>query len=158
MRPSRLTLTALLLCVLLVAGALAASGSEIEDDDEVDLTADLTGDAEIPDADPDGSGEADIEIDLETNQVCFDIEWEDIAAPTAGHIHEAPADANGPVVVGLLDGFTLDELEADDEAEACVSGDAAVLLDIATNPGNFYVNLHNARFPGGVLRGQLAHD
>ena len=26
---------------------------------------------------------------------------------------------------------------------------------IAANPAGYYVNLHNARFPGGAARGQL---
>jgi hypothetical protein len=27
---------------------------------------------------------------------------------------------------------------------------------IAANPANYYVNVHNAPFPGGAVRGQLA--
>ena len=36
--------------------------------------------------------------------------------------------------------------------------DPAILADIAAHPENYYVNLHNSRFPGGAARGQLAED
>jgi hypothetical protein len=36
-----------------------------------------------------------------------------------------------------------------------VPGDPAVLARIVANPAGFYVNVHNARFPGGALRCQL---
>jgi hypothetical protein len=31
----------------------------------------------------------------------------------------------------------------------------ALLADIVANPDLYYVNLHNARFPAGSMRGQL---
>ena len=35
------------------------------------------------------------------------------------------------------------------------SADPALLAQIVANPGQYYVNVHNARFPGGALRCQL---
>jgi hypothetical protein len=32
---------------------------------------------------------------------------------------------------------------------------AQLIGEIAANPSGYYVNLHNARFPGGAIRGQL---
>jgi len=39
--------------------------------------------------------------------------------------------------------------------EDCASADPTILAQIVANPGNYYVNVHNARFPGGALRCQL---
>ncbi len=36
-----------------------------------------------------------------------------------------------------------------------MTADPAVLAQIEANPSGYYVNLHNARFPGGAIRGQL---
>lgn len=52
----------------------------------------------------------------------------------------------------------VDEIEQDDDYEACVEADPALLEEIAEVPEDHYVNLHNARYPGGVIRGQLAED
>lgn len=160
-----------ILSLLLVIGLLAAVTAtavaseeeemdeeemeEAEAEDEADLEADLAGDNEVPAADPDGTGEAEIELDLVNDEVCFEVEWDDIAAPTAGHIHRGEAGVNGPVVVDLLGQFSADELEADDEVEGCTGADHELLMEIADNPSGFYVNVHNRRFPGGAIRGQL---
>ncbi len=32
---------------------------------------------------------------------------------------------------------------------------ATLLAEIAANPADYYVNVHNTRFPGGAVRGQL---
>ena len=47
-----------------------------------------------------------------------------------------------------------DQLESG-RLQDCVPGNPAVLARIVANPENFYVNVHNARFPGGSLRCQL---
>ena len=68
--------------------------------------------------------------------------------PTASHIHEAAAGANGPVVVP----FTK---VGDNEF---VSAPGAKLTDAqyaAYKAGNLYVNVHSAKNPGGEIRGQL---
>ena len=45
----------------------------------------------------------------------------------------------------------------DGSTEGCTSGqDAAALQAIIDGPAGYYVNVHNADFPGGAVRGQLA--
>ena len=154
---------ALALMVLLATGGVATAKQTT-----VTLTARLSGAQEVPAADPDGSGKAVVEIDVEAGEVCFDVKsLSDTATPNRGHIHEAPAGVNGPIVVPF---FELRPPPADPGAPAsdprndeieqgriqdCVPGDPAVLARIVANPAGFYVNVHNTRFPGGSLRCQL---
>jgi hypothetical protein len=67
----------------------------------------------------------------------------------AAHIHEAPAGQAGPVVVGLMP-------PTNGAASGCVSVARELARDILMNPANYYVNVHNAEFPAGALRGQLS--
>jgi hypothetical protein len=118
--------------------------------------ANLRGDKEAPGpGDPDGRGHADVKIKAKAGKVCFDVHWNDIATPTLGHIHAGKAGVAGPVVVDLLGGATPDELEEDNDYRNCVSADPALLAQIASHPRQYYVNIHNPRFPAGAIRGQL---
>jgi hypothetical protein len=136
-----------------VAGGLAFSG--VADAQRGALHTRLTGAEEVPPADPDGTAQGTVRLDVETGEVCFGFTWRNIATPTLGHIHNAPAGVNGPIVVGLLDALTPDELEQGNSARSCVSADPSLLADIQANPDQYYLNLHNPRFPAGAVRGQL---
>ena len=120
----------------------------------------MTGAQEVPPADPDGSAKAEVTIDAAAGQVCFDIKTDAIGTPNRGHIHFAPPGTNGGIVVPFFELAAVpgdprhDELENGRIAD-CVSADPAVLGAIVASPGLYYVNLHNARFPGGAARGQL---
>ena len=137
-----------------IVSAFAFTGIAAADDE--DYRTNMTGDVEVPGpGDPDGTAKGKVEIDVAAGEVCFKFSWEDIASPTMGHIHEAPAGDDGPVVVNLLDGISLDTLESDDDVRGCVDADPALLAEIVADPSEYYLNLHNARFPGGAVRGQL---
>ncbi len=117
------------------------------------LTASLTGGAEVPGpGDPDGSGTAKLWLNQGQGRICFSLTWKNIAHPFAAHIHKASAGVNGPVVVAL---FVTTQTTG--EASRCVSNlDKALIKDIRQNPQNYYVNVHNADFPLGAIRGQLS--
>jgi len=155
--------------VLIATVGLLATGSVASaKQTTVTLTARLSGAQEVPPADPDGSGKAVVEIDVEAAEVCFDIKsLSDVGTPNRGHIHEGAAGVNGGIVVPF---FELRIPPAEPGAPAtdprndalesgrlqdCVAGDPVVLARIVANPAGFYVNVHNARFPGGALRCQL---
>ncbi len=115
---------------------------------------DLSGAAEVcepaTDCGGDGTGTAVIDVTTADDEICFTITGEDVALPiTAGHIHEAPEGAFGDPVV------TLFGEEAAFPIEGCVTADAGLVAEIEANPENYYLNLHNAAFPAGALRGQL---
>ena len=107
--------------------------------------------------DPNGTGEAYVfGIDGDATTLCYVLTVEGIGAATAAHIHEGPAGSNGPVVVNLAapaDGNAADCL-TEGEAGKFV-GDQTV-AEILADPRGYYVNVHNAEYPGGALRGQLA--
>lgn len=140
--------------------AFAVGGVASADDEHVRLSSDLFGSNELPAADPDGQGRARFEFNLETGEVCFSVRFNDVGTPNRGHIHVGGPEENGGIVLPM---FELREDPSDprhDEIEqgrleGCVSADVELLAEIAANPGGYYVNLHNARFPGGAIRGQL---
>ena len=107
--------------------------------------------------DPDGAGTAKIRLFPDSDQVCFRLNWSNIGAPTASHIHEAPQGSNGGVVVGLFQSES--PLPASiSGVTGCASGVDDGLSDrIRNDPASFYVNIHNEEYPGGAIRGQLRH-
>ena len=105
----------------------------------------LTGANEVPAADPDGLGFAVITINGTT--LNYTIFVQNIGAPTAAHIHTGGAGQNGNVFVG----FNVNTL---------TNGTLPITTEVANainaSPSGFYVNVHNAEFPNGAVRGQLA--
>jgi hypothetical protein len=114
------------------------------------LTTTMTGAEEAPGpGDPDGTGTATITLNHGQGQVCFVLTAANIAPATAAHIHVGPAGVAGPVVVGLTPPAT-------GSSTGCVNADPDLVKAIIQNPADYYVNVHNAPFPGGAIRGQLA--
>lgn len=97
-----------------------------------------------PVGDPDGTGEGFLIIDTGSNTVSWSFTTNNIDLPLiAAHIHQAPAGSVGAPIVDFL---------------AQLSGSGVTDPDLAlvvANPAGFYVNLHNALFPGGAIRDQL---
>lgn len=104
--------------------------------------------------DTDGSATGSITVNVGQDRVCWEFtNVANIAVPNRGHIHKAAAGSNGPIVVdffnvaagtqGPLTGCTTAPLGK------------ALLTDILQNPSGYYLNLHNADFPAGAVRGQL---
>ncbi len=127
-------------------GATAATARE---DTGKRFQVNLEGAVEVPVAgDPDGTGSATIRINPGRGQLCYTLRVRDIQPATAAHIHEAPAGSAGPVTVTLI-------APTGGSSQGCVTISRDEALDIIRNPEDYYVNVHNAEFPGGALRGQL---
>ena len=78
------------------------------------------------------------------------------ALPHVAHIHLAPEGIAGPVVVDIFGGAaTAPAPTSYPTGTTCVHGDRDVLLAILRDPGAYYLNLHNAEHPAGVMRAQL---
>ncbi len=134
---------------LALVGALLAVSSATVFAGGRPLSTTLSGAAEVPGpGDTDGSGQASITVNPGQGQICYTLSVSDIATAAAAHIHEAPAGVAGPVVVTLV-------APASGESSACADVSRELALEILKNPADYYVNVHNADFPSGAVRGQL---
>jgi hypothetical protein len=78
------------------------------------------------------------------------------ALPHVAHIHEGQPGFSGPVRVDLFGTASTPPAPTAYPTETtCVHADAELIKDIRQNPQDYYVNLHNAQHPGGVMRAQL---
>lgn len=92
-----------------------------------------------------GAGTAKITID--GAQLCYDLTWNAATGtPIAGHIHQGPKGASGPILVTL----------SPTTAHTCTTVAPMIASGIASNPSGYYVNLHTQAYPDGAIRGQLA--
>ena len=137
-----------LLAFSLAGGAAAAKKKTIK------LSSQLTGQNEVPAADPDGSGDATFKLKKKKKKVCYDISFQNIQDPFVAHIHPGKAGVNGPPLITLFESTTGDTFTS--PQSACVKAAKSDIKDIAKKPKRFYVNIHNAEFPNGAIRGQLA--
>ncbi|WP_372798417.1 CHRD domain-containing protein [Litorivivens sp.] len=137
------------------------------------LVADLDGREEVGQSnnrsivgDPNGRGEAYVfGIDGDEFTLCYIVEVEKIQLVPVGsgmmaHIHEGARGTNGPVVAALADpedGNAADCL-TEGEAGKFPTGEPGIVQRILNNPEKFYVNVHNPKYPGGAVRGQLEYQ
>jgi hypothetical protein len=140
-----------LICAVVFASpAFAAPPADGDCNGGRPLSAELTGEAEVPGpGDPDGSGSANVRVNPGQECLSYDIAVQGIEPATAAHIHEAPAGEAGPVVEGL-------EPPADGSSSGTTEVDREEAKDIVKNPEEYYANVHNKDFPNGALRGQLS--
>jgi hypothetical protein len=124
------------------------------------LSADLTGAAEVPGpGDPDGTGRGEFRIHAKSGEVCYELSVKKITPSTSAAIHFAPAGAAGPEVSQLVPPgpeVILSTGEVTGGAISfCLFIDPAVAKDIVRQPEQYYVNVNNAAFLSGAVRGQL---
>jgi hypothetical protein len=146
MTHSRLILSSLALAAGLSLAACQTVGEVVGEG----MRAALSGAEEVPTrGDPDGRGTAEITTVDRTDNLCYTLSVTGIDPATAAHIHRGARGVNGPPVVTL-------DAPTDGESNGCLSIDSNLLDQIERNPRAFYINVHNARYPNGAIRGQLA--
>jgi CHRD domain len=131
-----------ILAALMLGAAFAAPLSAISP--KVTLTAVLAGSNEPAGGDADGTGSFSAMVDADNGDFCYALKADKIAAATMAHVHSGAAGANGPPVatIALTD-------------DNCMAIEPDVLRAMVAHPENYYVNIHNAEFPAGAIRGQL---
>ena len=133
--------TALIATVAVAGGGVDGGGRR--------FNATLTGAAEIPGpGDTDGTGKAIVELNPGQNRLCYKLRVSNIAPATMAHVHVGAAGVAGPIAVTLV-------APADGSSSGCANLAEALTKALLKDPGNYYVNVHNAEFPNGAVRGQL---
>lgn len=117
------------------------------------LVAKLSGASEVPAAHSADRGNVVIRLNAKTLKVCWSFSALKLTAlgaasatPAASHIHVGAAGVAGAVVVPLGASFA---------RSGCTTTTKPVIDAIIANPKGYYVNVHNASYPNGAIRGQL---
>lgn len=113
------------------------------------FNVELDGASQVPGpGDQDGRGFAEISVVGRFDRLCYELTVLNMAPATAAHIHRGTAGVAGPPVAVLSP-------PSDGESAACMRLESGLASEIEGNPAGFYVNVHNAAFPAGAIRGQL---
>jgi len=112
------------------------------------VSSKLKGSNEVPDkGDRDGTGFVVVTFNANKGTACWKFKGvAKIGSPTAAHIHKGRKGLAGAVVIPFGVKY---------KASGCQKAAKSIIEAIETNPNRYYVNIHNAKYPGGALRGQL---
>jgi len=145
-RKQSLTFSLIASASVIATAALASGGIE---GGSRRFTADLSGAAEVPGpGDADGKGKALLELDPAHDRLCYKLRVEGIDQATMAHIHLGAAGVAGEVASKL-------EPPATGNSGNCTQIAPELTQGLMKKPGDYYVNVHNAAFPNGAIRGQL---
>ena len=98
--------------------------------------------------DADGTGILKFSVRDDEGKFCYDLSVANIATPTSVSLTTGTRDDNGEPIAAL-------QLPLSRNANGCIPLEADRISDIQLNPTNYYVNVQNAEFPNGAIRGQL---
>lgn len=139
----RLVIGAVVLLAVAMTAVVANAGGR-------PFSTTLLGAAEVPGpGDPDGSGQATLTLNPGQGEICYELSVTGIAPASAAHIHVGPVTQAGPVVVPLAP-------PTSGSSSGCATADPDLIKAIMKNPEQYYVNVHNAEYPAGAVRGQLS--
>ncbi len=141
------TAAAVVAMLVASAGPALAQSSSTANPPVTVLQTQLSGEEEVPPGDPDGSGSATI-IVIPPDTICYVLTAQGIEPATAAHIHRGEPGVAGPVVLPLAP-------PTNGVSGGCSHADPELVSGLQENPGGYYVNVHNAEYPDGAIRGQL---
>ncbi len=131
--------------ILLAGACVSGPGNQ-----RATLLVSMTGLQEVPaPGDPDGNGTVEIRVVPATGAVCWNLYARATEPATAAHIHRGAAGSAGPPVV------TLTTPDANGRSQGCATVDEQIVRQMSMAAQDFYVNVHNAAYPQGAIRGQL---
>jgi hypothetical protein len=128
----------------------------------------LSGEEEVPPVDTNAQGQALFMISKDKNELHYKLIAANIEDILQAHIHLAPDDANGPIVVwlypssppamlipGRFSGVLAEGTITADDLMGPLAGQPLSALISEMEAGNTYVNIHTTANPGGEIRGQI---
>ena len=159
-------LLSLAVCCLSASGTTAA-----KDDDTIVLKTSLRGINEVPPNNTPATGSFAATIHAD-GTITFTFTYANLsAAPSQAHIHFGRNNVNGGVMIFLCGGgaqpacpaalsstFTGTIMSANvvgPAGQGVTAGDLASALRLIVKDHQGYANIHNSKFPGGEIRGQL---
>ncbi len=140
---------AILAAAALSAPALGKSPHRSYPESGQKLTASLSGAMEVPGpGDSVGAGTFSARVNPGTGQLCYTLTASKIGMATMAHIHEGVSGVAGSPVVTLA-------VPTAGSVHRCLTLTKDLAMKLAHDPAGYYVNVHNAKFPYGAIRGQV---
>ena len=145
--------TARTYCNLLATGLIAAGVAgcgQLRPSSTTDIyEATLTGAQQVPPVATPATGTAEVQLNTTSNTISWKVTYTGLSGPVTGaHIHgPAVAGQNAGIVVPFTGNLNAQPLTGE---QKLAPAQVAQLTS-----GQWYVNIHTARHPGGEIRGQL---
>jgi len=137
------------------------------------VTASMNGFQENPSIVTTGRGSLDLRIDTAAQTIDYDLSYSDLegGAASAAHIHIGSRGVNGgvsaflcggskpacPGTGGTISGVIMPADVVGPAGQGVDPGSFDELVQ-AIRAGHTYANVHNAKWPGGEIRGQINND
>jgi CHRD domain len=135
------------------------------------FSAKLLGDNEVPPNNTTGTATFQMQIDTTTTMITFTLTFSGLSgAPTVAHLHFAPTNVAGGVMIflcggggqpacpaatsGTISGTITTANVVGPTAQGIAAGDLTSALE-AVGEGLSYANMHTPNFPAGEIRGQV---
>lgn len=146
----------LVVTVSLVMVVMAQPGGAYGNPGNRKYAVTLNGASEVPPADLDGTGMGTVTVLGKTGKVCVLLKKiANIAPATMAHIHVGAVGVDGPIVVTLITPVMKGKKYQKSKTCTILGPSSEIVTGLQNNPGNYYLNVHNADWPGGAIRGQV---